>query len=195
MKIELFSKMVIEKNLSEDKATLEALNLKHAKVLDDMERKCSKERDAYLEHVKTKARDQERRLLSKARSEAQKEVLIKKNELLIKFKSELIEAIKSFAVTEEYEAYFHERFKRALSAQANEDNLLVGLKARDLAYVPYEMKTVIDDEIIGGFYMIKNGKIKYDYTLNSEVDEIEEYLGCMINSLFNPSQEACSETE
>ncbi|GAU77904.1 hypothetical protein [Fusibacter sp. 3D3] len=193
--MELFSKMVMEKNLSEDKATLEALNLKYAKVLDDMEQKCSKERDTYLEHVKNKAKDQERRLLSKAHSESQKKVLIKKNALLIKLKNEIVEAIEAFAITEAYEAYFHERFERALSPHQNDDNLVVGLKARDLAYVPYEMKTIIDDGIIGGFYMIKNGKIKYDYTLNSEVDEIEEYLGCMINALFNPSQEACSETK
>lgn len=195
MKIELFSKMVAERNLSEDKAILAALNLKHAKVLDDMEQKCTNQRDAYLEQVKVKAKEQERKLLSKAHSEAQKKIIIKKNELLVVLKKALMAEIELITLTEEYEHYFHSRFEEAIKPLADEDDLLIGLKARDLAYVPYEMKTYIDDKIIGGFYIIKNGKVKYDYTLNAEVDELEEYLGCMINTLFNPAQEACGEAK
>ena len=160
-----------------------------------MEHKCAKQRDDYLEQVKLRAKAQERKLLSKARSEAQKKIIIKKNELLVALKKDLMAEIELITLTEEYEHYFHTHFEEAMKPLADEDDLLIGLKARDLAYIPFEMKTFIDDKIIGGFYIIKNGKVKYDYTLNSEVDDLEEYLGCMINALFNPTQEACGEAK
>ena len=75
------------------------------------------------------------------------------------------------------------------------DDLVIGLKARDFILVKDDIETIIDDKILGGFYIIKSGRIKYDYTLNSEVNRIDEFLGLMIESLYETSEEESHEDE
>jgi len=189
MKIELFSKMVIEKNLSEDRRTLEALNRKHAKVLDDMEMRCQKQRDIYLENVEDKANDRKRRILSKAYSEVQNRLLVKKNELVKAMKLELMDALEKETSTDAYKSYFKKRLFEAMKSFEEKDGLVIGLKAKDFSLVNEDIETVIDDKVLGGFYIIKSGRVKYDYTLNSEVDRIDEFLGLMIETLYNKAEE------
>lgn len=195
MKIELFSRMVIEKNLSEDRRILEALNRKHAKVLDDMENRCQKQRETYLENIEDKAYDRKRRILSKALSEAQNRLLVKKNEMVGIMKLELMDALEKETMTDDYKVYFKKRFAEAVKNFVEKDDLVIGLKARDFILVKDDIETIIDDKILGGFYIIKSGRIKYDYTLNSEVNRIDEFLGLMIESLYETSEEESHEDE
>lgn len=195
MKIELFSRMVIEKNLSEDRRILEALNRKHAKVLDDMENRCQKQREIYLENIEEKANDRKRRMLSKAHSEAQNRLLVKKNEMVGVMKRELMDALEKETMTEAYKRYFNRRLAEALSNFVEKDDLVIGVKARDFILVKEDIETTIDEKILGGFYIIKGGRIKYDYTLNSEVNRMDEYLGLMIETLYETSEEDSHEDE
>jgi vacuolar-type H+-ATPase subunit E/Vma4 len=195
MKIELFSRMVIEKNLSEDRRILEALNRKHAKVLDDMESRCQKQREAYLENIEEKASDRKRRILSKAHSEAQNRLLVKKNEMVGVMKRELMDALEKETMTDAYKSYFNKRLAEALSNFEEKDDLVIGVKARDFILVKDDIETTIDEKILGGFYIIKGGRIKYDYTLNSEVNRMDEFLGLMIETLYESSEEDSHEDE
>ena len=187
--------MVIEKNLSEDRRILEALNRKHAKVLDDMENRCQKQRETYLENIEDKAYDRKRRILSKALSEAQNRLLVKKNEMVGIMKLELMDALEKETMTDDYKVYFKKRFAEAVKNFVEKDDLVIGLKARDFILVKDDIETIIDDKILGGFYIIKSGRIKYDYTLNSEVNRIDEFLGLMIESLYETSEEESHEDE
>jgi len=189
VKIDLFSKMVREKGISKDLETLELLNKKYDRVLKETESKFEKERKIYLEGIKNKAIEDKHKLLSKAKSESQKCILIKKNELFNKFKEDLILAIEDFTFTDDYKKFFLDRINNAIADFIESDDILIGVKARDLNFIPAEMKTLIDEKIIGGFYFIKNERIKYDYTLNSELDMIDNFLGCMINDLFEQHEE------
>lgn len=195
MKIELFSRMVIEKNLSEDRRILEALNRKHAKVLDDMEIRCQKQREAYLENIEEKANDRKRRILSKAHSEAQNRLLVKKNEMVGVMKRELMDALEKETMTDAYKFYFNKRLTEAMSNFVEKDDLVIGVKARDFILVKDDIETTIDEKILGGFYIIKGGRIKYDYTLNSEVNRMDEFLGLMIETLYETSEEDSHEDE
>jgi len=195
MKIELFSRMVIEKNLSEDRRILDALNRRHAKVLDDMESKCQRQREAYLENIEEKAKDRKRRILSKAVSESQNRLLVKKNDMVKSLKRELIDALEKETATSTYNAYFTMRLSEAMTTFDEKDDLVIGLKARDLVLVSDDMETIIDDKILGGFYFIKSGRVKYDYTLNSEVNRIDAFLGLLIETLYDKAEEESHEDE
>lgn len=187
--------MVIEKNLSEDRRTLEALNRKHAKVLDDMESKCQRQREIYLENIEEKAKDRKRRILSKAYSEVQNRLLVKKNEMVIALKLELMDALEKETLTDAYKVYFKKRLAEAMKNFKEKDDLVIGLKARDFTLVRDDIETIIDDKILGGFYIIKGGRVKYDYTLNNEVDRIDDFLGLMIETLYETSEEESHEDE
>lgn len=193
VKIDLFSKMVREKGISKDLETLKLLNKKYDKVLKETESKFEEERKIYLGEMKNKAIEDRYKLLSKTESENQKCILIKKNELFNKFKEDLISAIEDFTFTEDYKRIFLDKFNNAIADFIESDDILIGVKARDLNFIPAEMKTLIDEKIIGGFYFIKNERIKYDYTLNSELNMIDNFLGCMINDLFEQREEVENE--
>lgn len=193
VKIDLFSKMVREKGISKDLETLKLLNKKYDKVLKETESKFEEERKIYLGEMKNKAIEDRYKLLSKTESENQKCILIKKNELFNKFKEDLISAIEDFTFTEDYKRIFLDKFNDAIADFIESDDILIGVKARDLNFIPAEMKTLIDEKIIGGFYFIKNERIKYDYTLNSELNMIDNFLGCMINDLFEQREEVENE--
>jgi ATP synthase (E/31 kDa) subunit. len=185
--------MVTEKNLSDDRKFLEELNRKHAQILDDMETKCQKKRNVYLANIEEKAKEKKRRMISKTQSEVQNQVLVKKHDILKQFKSEVMEKLQKESETEEYKTYFNHKFTEALSKFDENDALVIGVNTSDLELVPKQYDTIIDDQLLGGFYVIKGAREKYDYTLNSEVDQIDDYLGCLINSLFDSSEEVCDE--
>ncbi|GAB6109888.1 hypothetical protein JCM19376_38440 [Fusibacter bizertensis] len=192
-KIELFSKMVTEKNLSEDIKTLKELNQKHAQILDNMEAKCQKQREAYLANIEEKAKEKKRRMISRTQSDVENQVIVKKHNLLKQYKSEIMDAVRKESLTENYKLYFKKRFDSAIADIEDHDDLVIGVKADDIALVPSNYKTEINNQLIGGFYIIKDSRVKYDFTLNSEVDRINEYLVCSINSLFEATGEVCNE--
>jgi hypothetical protein len=191
MKIELFSKMVKEKALTEPMRKLEELNIKHAQILDDMESKCEASRSEYLLGIQLKALERKRKAIAKTHSEAQNRVLKKKSDLFIKLKEELVNEVRLAVKSEGYERYFKDKFSDALKNFQTPQDLIVGVNPKDAKYLPQETRVETDSALIGGFYILKGGIEKYDFTLDSEVDAIDDYLGCMLNTLYETTGEAC----
>jgi len=187
--------MVMEKGASEDRRVLEALNRKYAQILDDLEVKYHEQRSQYLEGVTKRALQDKNKLLSKTESEIQKKIIIKKNELFNRLMTDLKSAIMNFTESTGYAAYFKEKFEKAMQDFEGEDDVLVGVKAFDVDLLPINMRSQIDDTIIGGFYLVKNGRVKYDYTLNTELEHIMDDLGWQVNALFEDDEEIQNESE
>lgn len=185
--------MVTEKNLSDDIKFLKELNQKHAQILDNMEAKCQRQRDEYLANIEEKAKEKKRRMISRTQSDVENQVIVKKHDILKKFKAEVMEAVMKESLNDNYKLHFKEKFSNALASVIDEDDLVIGIKANDTELVPSKYKTIVDEQLLGGFYIVKGNRVKYDYTLNSEVDRIDDYLGCLINSLYDTTGEVCDE--
>ncbi|MBE0450962.1 MAG: hypothetical protein IBX70_08965 [Clostridia bacterium] len=193
MKIELFSKMVKEKALSEPKRKLEALNIKHAQILDDMESACEASRSEYLLGIRHKAMERKSKVIAKTHSEAQNRILKKKSALFQELKDSLVEEVKKAVSSVEYEAYFKDKLAKALKNFEALEELVIGVRIKDEKYLPEGISAHTDEGLIGGFYIIKGGSEKYDFTLDSEVDALDDYLGCMLNTLYETTGEACED--
>ena len=193
MKIELFSKMVKEKALSEPKRKLEELNIKHAQILDDMESGCEASRSEYLLGIQHKAMERKSKVIAKTHSEAQSRILKKKNALFLSLKESLVDEVKKAVDSEQYEAYFKEKLEVALKNFDDLEDLVIGVRLKDEKYLPEGTSAQTNDGILGGFYIIKGGSEKYDFTLDSEVDALDDYLGCMLNTLYETTGEACED--
>lgn len=193
MKIELFSKMVKEKALSEPKKILEALNIKHAQLLDKMESSRENSRAVLLQEIEAKALEDKRKVLAKTQSEVQNGVLKKKNVLFQELKQSLEEEVKQAVISPNYELYFKEKLAKAMENFSNSDALIIGVHSKDVAFLPKGSSIETNDTLLGGFYILRNGNERYDFTLNSEVDALDAYLGCMLNTLFETNGEACED--
>ncbi|MCD4714400.1 MAG: hypothetical protein K8R73_14050 [Clostridiales bacterium] len=193
MKIELFSKMVKEKALSEPKRKLEELNIKHAQILDDMESGCEASRSEYLLGIQHKALERKSKVIAKTHSEAQNRILKKKSALFVSLKESLLDEVKKAVDSELYESYFKEKLDIALKSFENFEDLVIGVRIIDEKYLPEGTSIETNEGLIGGFYILKDGSEKYDFTLDSEVDALDDYLGCMLNTLYETTGEACED--
>ena len=193
MKIELFSKMVKEKALSEPKRKLEELNIKHAQILDDMESGCEASRSEYLLGIQHKAMERKSKVIAKTHSEAQNRILKKKSELFQTLKESLVDEVKKSVSSVEYEEYFKDKLARALKNFEDLEELVIGVNPNDAKYLPEGTSVETSDGLLGGFYILKGGSEKYDFTLDSEVDALDDYLGCMLNTLYETTGEACED--
>lgn len=190
MKIDLFSKMVREKALSEPKRVLDALNIEHAKILDEMEHSCEASRQKYLEGVYQKHSDKQKRAIAKAHSDAQSLILKKRRDLLAQLKDGLKGEVAATAETPEYNAKFSERVCEALE-KIGAAHAVVVARSVDLPLLAHDIVSRVDDGIMGGFYVIKNEAEKYDFTLDSILDSMDAFLGCMMNMLYEITGEDC----
>lgn len=193
MKIELFSKMVREKALLDPKRKLEELNIKHAQILDDMEVKCEESRSDFLMEIQNKAIAKKRKKVAKANYEVQNRILIKKKELFEALKNDLIDEVKKSVRSKGYERYFEEKFERVMKTRNASEKPVVWVRSDDVKLLPKGTDIGIDDELLGGFYIIVGEREKYDFSLNGEVDGLDDYLGCMLSNLFDHTREACDE--
>lgn len=193
MKIELFSKMVKDKALSEPKRKLEELNIKHAQILDDMESGCERSRSKYLLGIQHKALERKSKVIAKTHSEAQNRILKKKSDLFHSLKESLVDEVKKAVDSEQYGAYFKEKLSLALKNFDDLEALVIGVHSNDMKYLPEGISAETNDALLGGFYIIKGGNEKYDFTLDSEVNALDDFLGCMMNTLYETTGEVCED--
>ena len=193
MKIELFSKMVREKALTEPKRILDALNKRHAQVLDDMEVACDANRVTHLEGIYKKHYDKQRKAIAKAHSDAQTRILRKRSALLESLKEGLRQEVAAFVASETYELQLSCRVSEALEALGDAAQLVVVMRPEDAQRLSAVVNVAEDDRLIGGFYVLKDGAEKYDYTLDSALDDLDAFLGCMMNTLYETAGEGCDE--
>lgn len=208
MKIELFSKMVREKALTEPRQVLDALNKRHAQVLDDMETACESDRVKHLEGVYKKHYDRQRKAIAKAQSDAQSRVLKKRSALFDALRQGLRDEVAAFTQDDAYLPQLACRVKEALESLELLDSLggdercAVVMRPVDAsgltemmsdAWLPEAMSIDTDDSLLGGFYVRVGQTAKYDFTLDSALDGMDAFLGCMMNTLYEITEEGCED--
>lgn len=191
-KLKLFEVMVREKELSADRKKLKEVIQSNLLAVDQVNEACFKQRNEYVEKMEKKAVVDRQNLVLTARAEAQRQVLAKKAELIEQMNRQLKKRVEAFANTEAYSAYLIQSLQEALKDFENKNDLLIGVKTNDLGIIKGQIPTITDDTIIGGFYLIREGKVKYDFTLNREVERMHGFLGKAVNELLQSIEEESS---
>lgn len=215
MKIELFSKMVREKALTEPRQVLDALNKRHAQVLDDMETACESDRVKHLEGVYKKHYDRQRKAIAKAHSDAQSRVLKKRSALFDALRHGLRDEVAAFTQDDAYLPQLACRVKEALESldfhelhesTGGDERCTVVMRPEDASRlaeirtevmsgsgIPEAVSIYTDDSLLGGFYVRVGQTAKYDFTLDSALDGMDVFLGCMMNTLYEITEEGCED--
>lgn len=74
-KLELFRKAVLQKVIDEYEAKIKHIEIENQKELEAFELSVKEKKDAFIKQMETKALDERRRMLSKAKSESKKKSL------------------------------------------------------------------------------------------------------------------------
>lgn len=177
--------MVLDKHIEEINLKSEALRHKHAQMLA-VERQNNKvENDAYFETVLKKAERDKKKILSKAYTAAQNILLVKKAKLIDELDLYLQDEIKKFISNGRYKKYFTQKFQEAMAQFPSSENMVIYLRAEDQRLInTANFQTETSENLLGGFYIIKDQKVKYDYTIDSVLAENQDFIGLLIHQLI-----------
>lgn len=188
-KIDLFQKMVYEKKKEEKEKEINEIKENYEKKLQEIEEEYEKIQYNVLDKTRKEAEKDKRQIISKAKVKVQKRILEEKGKILNKFDEYLHTNIKKYLDTPEYNDFFKEELKNVLSEIDDEDYAEITLREKDkdlLDLSKYNLN--ISNDIIGGFYVVKNHNIKYDFTIDSKIEENSEYIGYLVKEIFSSKE-------
>lgn len=193
----LFSKIVFDKVKKEYAITLNELDDKNSKLMSELMVELERKKTDYESKMKKHTEEEKRKMISKAKGQAKKNILLKKEEIRTKLKKVVVDKINEKCSSGEYCKLIIEENIDELLELKGEINIIC--KDNDEKRVEKFLKSngikndlifTFDENILGGFIVIDDGKgIKLDFTINSIIDENEIYMGSLIDELFKKAGE------
>ncbi|MBK5252130.1 MAG: V-type ATP synthase subunit E [Peptostreptococcaceae bacterium] len=177
--------MIAGKSVQEKKGELDMLEGKYAVISKEMGKKALKNKTQFVELMKKKAEKDSRRMIAKAKTEVRKNLLANKTKAIEAFDAYLHEEVKKFVSSKDYDSYLRDSFKKASREISPEETSRVILRAEDIALLPStSFKIETSREMMGGFYLIVDDRIKYDYSIDGGLSEIRGYIGGLIDKII-----------
>lgn len=194
-KIELFSKVVLEKIKKEYNTTMKKIDKRHLVAREEKMQELENESQIYVKDMQSRAIEERKKIISKAKGQARKNILIKREELFIELNELLIDKVKIFCNSEGYEPLLNKKIDEILSDVIVLDGELTILcRENDSSMIERilrnkgidnPLKIIYDEHILGGFTMIHRLKgIKINVSLNSIIEENNIYIGSLIYELL-----------
>jgi len=184
-KIDLFQKMVYEKKKEEKEKEINKIKNDYENKLQEIDEEYRNLKKDTLDKTRKESEKEKKQMVSKAKVKVQKRILEEKGKILNKFDEYLHENIKKYLDTPEYNNFVKEELKNVLNEISKEDSIEITLRKKDenlLNFSKYNVK--FSEDIIGGFYVIRNNNIKYDFTIDSKISENAEYIGYLVKEIF-----------
>ncbi|HBH13489.1 MAG: Uncharacterized protein XD91_0894 [Clostridiales bacterium 38_11] len=186
-KIEVFEKIIYEKHIQTVEKELDELKKKYVIETENQKESLTNEISVDVTQYKRKALEKSRKIILQAKIEAQREMLQAKSGIIDRFKRYIEKEMESFVKTEKYKTYFAKKFQEALESIGKQEMRII-VRKEDIDLTNSSSRVDIDNSIIGGFIIIVDEKIKYDYTINTTLEENSEYFGQLIQNLIEEKE-------
>lgn len=177
--------MIAGKSVQEKEDELAALEGKFETLFKEMEEKALQKRNQTIDAMRKKGERDSRRLISRAKTEVRKTLLANKSKAVGAFDAYLRAELKKFIESDAYRTYLENTFQEALKTFPTKEKLRVILRKEDMGLLgPIDMAVESSEALMGGFYLIEEDRIKYDYSMDGALLEISGYVGSLINTLI-----------
>jgi len=128
-------------------------------------------------------------IISKAKVKFQKNLLKKEGEIYEKFNKYLKENIPKYLDSKDYKNYLKKEINEIKKDLTENDEVKIYIRKKDKDIIDISnFEITFNDDIVGGFYIIKNKNIKYDCTLKSKIEENSEYIGYLLKETLNSKE-------
>lgn len=199
-KIELFSKLVLDKARGEYKEAMAQLEAVHAQKRQEMEASLEKQGRQYTREMESRAQHEKKKIISRAKGQARKNVLVKKEELFLQLKERLVKEIRRYCETERYPVFLKEKIDRSREELlVLRGELTVICRSSDEELIRHLLREAglenplvfdFDDEILGGLTLVDHDRgVKVTMTIDSVIEENTVYLGGLIHDLLREAGE------
>lgn len=177
--------MVLDKHSNENEIKIKELEKKYADLLANVEKIAVEKDEKHFKNMTKKGKLDAKKIVSRAKVAYQNEVLIGKSRMIDSFKEYLLEEIEGFIESVNYEGYFTKSLEEGMKSLSEEDKLKIIVREEDRKYLQDTGADIqVSDDLLGGFYIIANEKIKYDYSIEGKLLESSEFIGCLIQKLM-----------
>lgn len=184
-KIELFNKMIFTKNKTEKEREIESLKKSYEYKLEKLRKNQQEIRKEEIKRTKKEAEKEKRQIISKAKVRVQKKILETQGEILDEFNKYLYENIDKYLATEDYKNYLKRELNKIKKEISEKDEVEIFLRKKDESIMKIsKYNTNYVNDILGGFYIIKNNNVRYDCTIKTKIEENSNYIGYLLKETF-----------
>lgn len=199
-KLEVFSRLVLDKARVAYQEAMQEMDRQHAARRAEKTAELERQGKRYSQEMAKAAEQERRRILSRAKGQAHRNILVKKEELFHQLKERIIQEIGKYCETPEYPKFLEERmnlYREDLRMLRGELEVACRPADADLAAslikkmgMDNPVHIVTDDEILGGLTLTdrENG-VKVTMTIDAVLEENSVYLGSLIHGLFEEAGE------
>ncbi len=202
-KLEMFRKLVVDKAKLELEEQIKLLDEKDELVLSDYKSTLEEKADRFYKEHEEKAILEKRRLISKARINKNKEVLLARKDLI----EQIVEALEEKAValtkSDHYDGILLSQLNETYEIVKELKGISIELHEKDLKYgdsivselkkLGYKGTTEITkgyDDMIGGYIVIdSNRKYRIDHSFKTVISNHQEKIGGVIYDLLDKEGE------
>jgi len=195
-KLNIFSKLILEKEQSESDTKLEEMKKNNEKIIQEHKEKIEEKARQLINNRVNKANAEKNAIISKVTSEAKNKILAKKKELLDRTIEGVKNKARQFTDTPEYEAYLINSVLEALLALKGEQGISIYLLQKDIDKFSEKLTALIiqngfnqsdiemipsNNDIIGGVVAINKAKtIRIDAAISTVIEDNEGIIGQML---------------
>ncbi|MGF7058496.1 V-type ATP synthase subunit E [Brassicibacter mesophilus] len=192
-KLNIFSKLILEKEQNESDTKLQEMKKNNEKIIQDHKEKIEEKARHLINNRVSKANVEKNTIISKVTSEAKNKILAKKKELLDRTIEGIKNKAKQFTDMPEYEIYLMNSVSEVLSALKGEQGVSMYLLQKDTERFNEKLTDIIIQngfnqsdieimpttyDIIGGVFAENKTKtIRIDATIKTVIEDNKSTIG------------------
>ncbi len=192
-KLNIFSKLILEKEQNESDVKLEEMKKNNEKTIQAHKKKLEQKAKEIINNKVNKANMEKNAMMSKVTGDAKNKILTKKRELLERLMEGIRDKARLFTDTPEYEGYLQKSFIEVLSSLEEEQGVIIHVMQRDIERYKEKLITTMvqkginqsdvditpsTSDIIGGLLgQNKSQTIRIDATISTIIEDGKSIIG------------------
>lgn len=186
-KLKLFTKIVYDKVEKENQKAVNEFNKEYGNIIELKKLEFSTEANEMLQKSKRNIEKEKQHIISRARMEEKRILLERRGEIYEEIIKELVKYAEKFTESPEYESMFFKDFNTAILEIKESSSLDIYLTQKDTDRFRMKISGILkgktlnfqcDDDIAGGFVLVDNmHNIRIDMSYTSRIKNSRDYLG------------------
>ncbi len=196
-KLNVFTKLVLEKVQKEYEEKLTELEKKNDNVLNEHRKKIEDKKEKIIKDMINKGKIEKNRLISRASVEKKRKILTKRQELIDRLIKNITDKVNNFTQEESYKTYLQKVTIKVLENLKDKNNIQLYITKRDSEKYMVEIQNKVKDlgidinnieiktlenEYIGGVIGLDKDKtVRIDQSLKTLIEDNRDVIGTRLN--------------
>ncbi|MFZ5968601.1 MAG: V-type ATP synthase subunit E [Bacillota bacterium] len=199
-KLNVFTKLVLEKVQQEFDEKLMEINQKNNEVIEKHRAAIDQTSKKLLEDLTKKGEAKKNKMISKAKLEKKRKILHKKQELIDRLMENVGKKAMAFTDDEAYQTFFHQSISKVLSSFQGEEGIQLFVTTKDAdrfgdfiyqegekaGFTKEQMDIAVSlEDIVGGIVVVNRQRtLRIDASIQTVIEEHRQLIGQKLYDAF-----------